>query len=99
MFQITIGIFTEATDKMKQIVVKANKRCEWIANILIIYVTTGFVISINLTAILNVIFCLIRYGSVETRNLFYPAKAEYVSSMLLWIQCLFFLPILEAQYI
>lgn len=64
---------------MQKILIKVNERGEWIVKVLIIYVPAGFMISLSSTAILNVLFCLIKDGTIETQNLYYSMKIVYVS--------------------
>lgn len=67
---------------MQKILAKTNEKCEWIAKVLIIYVPVGFGISISSTAILNIIFCLIKDGTVEVESLFFPSKFAYVRNII-----------------
>ena len=76
--EITTGMITDGSDEIQKILSKTNEKCEWVAKVLIIYVPAGFGISISSTAILNIIFCLIKDGTVEVENLFFPSKFAYV---------------------
>lgn len=60
---------------------KANERIEKITKILVIYIPVGYSKSFILTAIFNVIFCFIKYDTIETHNLYYPVLVMYVYLM------------------
>lgn len=64
---------------MKGFLDEVNRKNELQTEITLRYSPIGFAIYLAVVGILNVVYCLLKYGYVSTDHLYYPAKYVYVS--------------------
>lgn len=64
---------------MKEFMDGVNRKNEYITKLSLKHIPIGFSIYSTLNSILNVIFCLFKYGYVSTDHLYYPVHYVYVS--------------------
>lgn len=69
----------DSSAEMKKYLVEVNDKCERNSKYSIKYSVYGYVCYMIITAVLNVPYCYLKIGCMETNCLYYPAKFTCVN--------------------